>query len=177
MLLTSRCFPLLLNRTFNRIVPGHKTSVAGCSCRAFFHFIVPCVLTYRPEPHRFPALLPKEGFGVATAHGRRGGLANGLRLQPGLCKRALAGGEKARGQGPSLPSKLSTQSRPGFYERVSHKVGATFPPAGTDLDAAAALTYGEAALDARLIFHQCRGASSGFPHEYQTRARGWLSFV
>lgn len=65
--------------------------------------------------------------GKLQRYGRRGGLGNGLRLQPGLCKRALAGGEKAKGQGPSLPSKLSTQSRPGFYERVSHKVGATFP--------------------------------------------------
>lgn len=123
MLLRSRCFPLLVNRTFNRI--AHKTAVAGCSCRAFPLLLLTCVLTSRPQLHPSPGFF--QGGIVAQAYVRRGGLGSGLRLQSGLCKRDLAGGEKAKRQGPSLPEKLSTQSRLGFNERVSHKVGATFP--------------------------------------------------
>lgn len=43
MLVRSRCFPLLVNRTFNGIELAHKTVVAGGSCAVLPFYCHACV--------------------------------------------------------------------------------------------------------------------------------------
>lgn len=128
MFIRSRCFPLLKNTTFNGIVLGHKTAAAVCNRAALpfychvrvsvFAGAAPIPGIFGPETNFQRGSVPKlcvKGGGLGTSFSRA--CVNGIWLE------VRRQGNKAL----LFPRKLSTQSRLGFYELVSQKVGATFP--------------------------------------------------
>lgn len=84
-----------MNGAFNRIVLAHKASVA---------FLVYCRMRFfRPSCTLFPSVPTRlRGGGVGGAVGR-GGFGTGCNFSQACVNGGLAGGEKARRQGPSLP--------------------------------------------------------------------------